>query len=497
MNLATVIDPHPAEAVAIISRGRTTTYGELREQVGRLRGGLVRLGVQPGDRVGLVAANNWYFVVGYLATLGVGAVAVPLNPASPAPEIERELDTVGASVVLAGPAGRAAVSGLRRERVPSLRQVVSMEDQPVDGSVTLSDLMGGDPAPIVDRSPGDLAALMFTSGTAGAPKAAMLSHRNLLSNIEQCQAFAGRMQGPDDVVLGVLPFSHIFGLNVVLGLSLAAGSTVVTIERFDPASAREAIERHGITIASGPPMMWAAWSSMPDASPEAFASLRVAVSGAARLDPSTRAAVRTRLGLHLDEGYGLTEASPVVSSGIGVDAPDGSVGVPLPGVNVRLVDAAGHDALVGDAGEIWVQGPNVFLGYWEAPEATAAALTDDGWLRTGDIAVVDDRGYLYLVDRIKDLIIVSGFNVYPVEVEEAIASHPAVAQVAVLGVPHPHTGEAVKAYVVPVAGVPVEEDDIIAHVEGLLARYKCPQKVMFVDTLPQTPAGKILRRELS
>jgi long-chain acyl-CoA synthetase len=161
------------------------------------------------------------------------------------------------------------------------------------------------------------------------------------------------------------------------------------------------------------------------------------------------------------------------------------------------VDAAGHDALVGDAGEIWVQGPNVFLGYWEAPEATAAALTDDGWLRTGDIAVVDDRGYLYLVDRIKDLIIVSGFNVYPVEVEEAIASHPAVAQVAVLGVPHPHTGEAVKAYVVPVAGVPVEEDDIIAHVEGLLARYKCPQKVMFVDTLPQTPAGKILRRELS
>jgi long-chain acyl-CoA synthetase len=166
-------------------------------------------------------------------------------------------------------------------------------------------------------------------------------------------------------------------------------------------------------------------------------------------------------------------------------------------VNVRLVDAAGHDALVGDAGEIWVQGPNVFLGYWEAPEATAAALTEDGWLRTGDIAVVDDRGYLYLVDRIKDLIIVSGFNVYPVEVEEAITSHPAVAQVAVLGVPHPHTGEAVKAYVVPVAGVPVEEDDIIAHVEGLLARYKCPQKVMFVDTLPQTPAGKILRRELS
>jgi long-chain acyl-CoA synthetase len=496
VNLASVIDPHPADAVALISRGRATTYGELREQVARLRGGLVRLGVEPGDRIGLVAANNWYFVIGYLATLGVGAVAVPMIPSSPSPEVERELAAIGARVVVAGPAGRAAVAGLRRDRVPVLEHIVTVENHHVEGAVTLSDLMEGDPAPLVEREADDLAALMFTSGTAGSPKAAMLSHGNLLANIEQCQAFGGRAQGPDDVALGVLPFSHIFGLNVILGLSLHTGSTVVAIERFDPDSAREAVARHGVTIISGAPTMWAAWASMPDAAPAPFETVRIGVSGAARLDPSTRAAVTDRLGIALSEGYGLTEASPVVASGTGLDAPDGSIGVPLPGVAVRLIDADGRDTLVGDAGEIWVRGPNVFKGYWNAPEATAKAITPDGWLRTGDVAVVDESGFLYLVDRVKDLIIVSGFNVYPVEVEEAIASHPAVAQVAVVGVPHPHTGEAVKAFVVPVDGVPVEEDDIIAHVEAQLSRYKCPQKVMFVDELPVNAAGKVLRREL-
>src|SRR5690606_18286816 len=175
-------------------------------------------------------------------------------------------------------------------------------------------------------------------------------------------------------------------------------------------------------------------------------------------DPDTASALQRRFGLTLTEGYGLTEASPVVASGHGLDAPPGSIGIPLPGVRVRLVDADGEDALIGDAGEVWVQGPNVFAGYWEDPEATAEALTPDGWLRTGDVAVVDDDGFLFLVDRTKDLIIVSGFNVYPAEVEEVIASHPAVEDVAVVGVPHPHSGEAVKAYVVVADGQSVEED---------------------------------------
>ncbi len=496
MNLATIIDAHPDDAVALISRGKTTTYGELRTQVAGLRGGLIGLGLEPGDRVGIVAANNWYFVVSYLAVLGTGCVAVPINPTSPAPEVQKELAAIGARVVIAGPKARATVAGLDRSALPALETVICSQGDTTPGALALDDLVLSEPAPVADRQPGDLAVLSFTSGTAGSPKAAMLTHGNLMSNLEQCQAHPGRRQGADDVAFGVLPLFHIFGLNVALGLSLMAGATVLLVERFDPQTALESIVNHGVTVISGAPTMWSAWAALPDAPPDAFAKVRLAASGAARLDPSTRRAVQQRFGLELTEGYGLTEASPVVTSGIGQAAPDGSIGVPLPGVHVRLVDADGQDSLVGDAGELWVQGPNVFAGYWNDPDATHAALTEDGWLRTGDIAVVDDDGFLFLVDRVKDLVIVSGFNVYPAEVEEVMMSHPAVVQVAVIGVPHPHSGEAVKAYVVVEPGVSVEEDDLIQHCEAHLARYKCPQKVMFVDEIPQSATGKVLRKEL-
>lgn len=497
MNLATIIDPHPDDTVALISRGQSTTYGELRQQVSRLRGGLLGVGLDPGDRVGIVAANNWYFVVSYLAVLGAGGVAVPVNPMSPIPEVERELAASGARVVMAGPTARPTVAGLNRAALPALECVViSGEGSDVPGGVLLDDLLASEPAPIVDRGPDDLAVLIFTSGTAGSPKAAMLTHGNLLTNLEQCQAHPGRSQGPDDVVFGVLPLFHIFGLNVVLGLSFVAGATVLLVERFDPQSAMDSIVSHGVTVVSGAPTMWAALAALPGTRPGDLATVRLATSGAAKLDPQVQRAIADRFGVGIVEGYGLTEASPVVTSGTGLAAPEGSIGVPLPGVHVRLVDADGQDSLVGDAGELWVKGPNVFAGYWNNREATSAALTTDGWLRTGDIAVVDDDGFLFLVDRVKDLIIVSGFNVYPAEVEEVIASHPAVAQVAVIGVPHPHSGEAVKAYVVVEAGASVEEDDIIHHCEAHLARYKCPQKVMFVAEIPQGATGKVLRQEL-
>ena len=203
-----------------------------------------------------------------------------------------------------------------------------------------------------------------------------------------------------------------------------------------------------------------------------------------------------RYGLAVKEGYGLTEASPVVTTGLGVDAPVGSVGVPVPGMEVRLVDLSGEDVLVGDAGEIWVRGPNVFGGYWEDEEATARILDPEGWLHTGDLAVVDDDGFIYLVDRIKDLIIVSGFNVFPAEVEEVLLEHPAIEAAAVIGVPHPYTGEAVRAYVVARSGFSIEEDDVIDFVAGRLARYKCPNKVTFVEEIPVGLGGKVLRKAL-
>lgn len=496
VNLATIIDPHPDDAVAVTSRGKPTTYGELRRQAGGLRGGLLSLGLEPGDRVGIVAANNWYFVVSYLAVLGAGCVAVPINPTSPVPEVQQELAAIGARVVIAGPKAKATMAGLDRGALPALETVIVSQGDEMPGALLLDDLVASEPAPMVEREADDLAVLIFTSGTAGSPKAAMLTHGNLLSNLEQCQAHPGRQQGADDVVFCVLPLFHIFGLNVVLGLSLVAGATVLLIERFDPQSALESVVTHGVTVISGAPTMWSAWASLPGAPADAFATVRLAASGAAKLDPATRRAIKEHFGLDLTEGYGLTEASPVVTSGTGLAAPEGSIGVPLPGLHVRLVDADGQDSLVGDAGELWVKGPNVFAGYWNDPEATRGALTADGWLRTGDIAVVDDDGFLFIVDRVKDLIIVSGFNVFPAEVEEVIAAHPAVAQVVVIGVPHPHSGEAVKAYVVVEPGVSVEEDDIILHCEARLARYKCPQKVMFVDEIPQNTTGKVLRKEL-
>ncbi len=398
--------------------------------------------------------------------------------------------------MLAGPLASGTLSGLDRNALPTLEHVIASQPDDLPGALSFDDAIAGEPAPVVERGDDDLAVLIFTSGTAGAPKAAMLTHGNLLANLQQCQDHPGRAQVADDVAFGVLPFFHIFGLNVVLGLSLTAGATTLAIERFDPQSALDAVTNHGVTVISGAPTMWSAWATLPGAPAEAFARVRLATSGAARLDPDVRSAMRTRFGLELTEGYGLTEAAPVVCSGHGLDAPDGSIGVPLPGLLVRLVDPDGQDALIGDAGELWVQGPNVFTGYWEDPEATAAALTPDGWLRTGDIAVVDDDGFLFLVDRAKDLIIVSGFNVYPAEVEEVIAAHPAVEQVAVIGVPHPHSGEAVKAYVVVAPGASVEEDDVIAHSEAHLARYKCPQKVMFVDEIPVSATGKVLRKLL-
>jgi len=496
MNLASIIDPHPDTAVAVISRGKTTTYGELRAQTAGLRGGLAGLGLDPGDRVGIVAANNWYFVVSYLAVPGAGYVAVPLNPTSPVPELQHQLAAIGARAVIAGPSAKATVGALDRAAVPTLEHIVSSTADAIDGAILLDDLVGATPIPVVDRAADDLAVLVFTSGTAGSPKAAMLTHGNLLANIEQCQALPGRAQEAGDVVFGVLPLFHIFGLNVVLGLTFVAGASVLLVERFDPQSALESIANHEVTIVSGAPAMWAAWASLPGTRPTALSTVRLAASGAAKLDVQVLRAIKERFGVTIMEGYGLTEASPVVTSGTGLHAPEGSIGVPLPGLRVRLVDADGQDALVGDPGEVWVQGPNVFAGYWNDPEATRQAVDADGWLHTGDVAVVDDDGFIFLVDRMKDLIIVSGFNVFPAEVEEVIADHPAVAQVAVIGVPPPHSGEAVKAYVITRDGVAVEEDDIISHCEANLARYKCPQKVMFVDELPQGATGKVLRSAL-
>jgi long-chain acyl-CoA synthetase len=455
------------DAVALRAGSDAMTYRELDLRAARVAGALQAEGVDPGDRVTIEGHNTIPFVASYLGALRAGAVAVPLNPLAPDPELDRELAAAEPAVVL-GP--------------------------PLDGAGD------AEPAVTVARDDSDVAVLLFTAGTAGAPKAAMLTHGNLVSNIRQVLDHPGLALTPDDVSLGALPLFHVFGLNAVLGLGLAAGASTVLIEHFHAADAVRAVRDHGVTVLAGVPAMYHAFLDLDDdvAPASAFSTVRLAVSGAAPLSPELFEAMRKRFNVVVHEGYGLTEAAPIVTtSAIGRQEPTaGSIGPPLPGVDVRLVDADATDVLPGDPGEIWVRGPNVFPGYWRDPDATARALTEDGWLRTGDVAVADDDGELTLVDRAKDLVIVSGFNVYPAEVEEVLLEHPDVAEAAVVGEPDPRTGEAIVAFVVPEPGRRPGPDELLAHCARSLARYKCPTRVEVVESLPRSFAGKVLRREL-
>ncbi|MSO78318.1 MAG: hypothetical protein EXQ79_01780 [Acidimicrobiia bacterium] len=458
-----------------------TTYSALVEQSELLGGQLLARGVVPGDRVVVMSGNDEGFVVSYLAVLLVGGIAVPLNPLAPVAELAREVASIAPKVALAA-GGLVAVLG-----AAGVKDVVAVD----------LDALGDARASRVDRADDDVAVLLFTSGTAGPPKAAMLTHGNLAANIRQVLDHPGLRFESSDIALGVLPFFHVFGLNVVLGVSLAAGGSVALVEQFDPVATAEVISEQHLTVVAGVPTMFTAWIDA-DVPADTFSSVRLAVSGAAELPARTADGFRDRFGVELHQGYGLTEAAPIVTSTALMTGspPSGSIGPPVPGVEVRLVDVDGADVLAGDPGELWVRGPNVFPGYWHDTEATERALTPDGWLRTGDVAVVDDNGGLRLVDRAKDLIIVSGFNVYPVEVEDVLREHPDVADAAVVGEPSPRTGEAVAAYVLAVPGHQIDTEALNAHCARALARYKCPSRYEVVTELPRAASGKLVRREL-
>ncbi|MGH9127243.1 MAG: AMP-binding protein [Acidimicrobiales bacterium] len=488
MNLASIIDGHPdGDAALITATGEVTTYGELRRAAAAWHQRLVERGVGPGDRVALLSANHPAFVVGYLAALRAGAITVPLNIASPTAEVARQLATVDVKALLAGPGASAVAASLGVA-------VISLNDGRVDDSEEGKDA----PPPPVERDPSDVAALLFTAGTSGSPRAAMLTHANLLANLEQFQRHPGRALDAHDRALAVLPLSHIFGLNTVLGGALFIGAAVVLLDHFDPVATLDAIARHRVTIVVGAPTMFAALTAAgAQVEGQPLANARLAFSGAAPLSTEVANAWQRRFGLPLRQGYGLTEASPVVTAAL-VEGPSRptSIGIPIPGVTVRLVDDDGDEALAGDPGEIWVKGTNVFPGYWNDPAATEIALTPDGWLRTGDIAVMGDDGELAIVDRAKDLVIVSGFNVYPAEVEEVLADHPGVSDVAVVGDEDRYRGESVHAYVVLTGADAASQAELKAWCRARLAPYKCPSKFTFVAALPHGLAGKLLRRSL-
>jgi len=493
VNLAALIEAHPADAAAVIEADAgTLTYGELRAQVASLRGALAEVGVGAGDRVVVLAGNERTFVLGLFAVLGLGAVAVPLNPGSPPAELEREISVVRPAAAIVG------AGALLPDAACDFPVLTAGSGSPASRATVLADALAHAPAPAVEVANEALAVLIFTSGTAGLPRAAQLTHGNVLANIAQMQAHPGRTVTSSDVAFGVLPLFHVFGLTVSLCLTMAAGGTLLLVPHFDPVEALELCATYGVTLIAGAPTMFAALASAPAMDrTNPLAAVRLAASGAAPLPASVAQAFRTRFGIPLYQGYGLTEASPVVTSSIldGEPTP-GSVGVPLPGIDLRLVDAGGDDALEGDAGELWVHGANVFTGYWEDPEATSRALTADGWLRTGDLAVIGDDGQLQLVDRAKDLIIVHGFNVVPAEVEGVLAEHPGIIDAAVVGVASDRTGEAVRAVVVAAAGADLTLSGVAAFCAERLARYKCPTELSVVDEIPHGLTGKLLRRRV-
>lgn len=480
MNLANVIDGHEGSRNALIDGDERVTYADLRDRVGRLRTQLVERGVKRNDVVVIAAGNETHFATASLALMGVGAIVMPLNPSSTESEMAQKIAAGRPTMLLTGQAGSRVTEYADRLDV----EVVDLVALHAEASSVEPDHS------IVELDPDESAFYMATSGVSGSPKVAMLSHGNL--DWVQGALLAG--DDPvtsDDVMLGVLPFAHIYGLNVVLLTALRAGGCIVLQHSFDEVVGLRLIREHGVTILSGAPPMWQRWATAegPD---DSLATIRHAASGAAALPIGVFERVGERFGVEIQQGYGLTETAPVVTMGRGHATRPSSVGKVVDGVTVALVDMAGRPVDVGDEGEVVVRSPGVFKGYLDDQDTTDSVLTEDGWLWTGDVGIFDDQGYLYLVDRIKDVVIVSGFNVYPAEVENVLMKHPDVTGAIVTGSEDTDTGERVVAHVTGAAG----QEDLEAFVAEHLSRYKRPTLYHFLDELPIAPTGKAIRRAL-
>jgi long-chain acyl-CoA synthetase len=482
---------------AIIFRDQTTSFGELNGRANQVANALISLGIQPGDRVALFIHNLPIFIEAYYGILKAGATVVPLNVLYKAGELEYIFQDSGARAILTfGPFVKEVLTA--RANAPELRHVIVAAPEEVPGTLSWRTTVGGAPShePGVQVSDNDIAVISYTSGTTGRPKGAMLAHRNLIANCDQCNLIQAIKVNPDDVVWISLPLFHIYGMNVGMNLAYMNGAAVALVERFEPASSLDIIQKHRCTVLYGAPPMFVAWASMPNIRDYDLSSVRYVASGAAALPVKVLETFQAASGVPISEGYGLTEASPVVTTNAaGPVVKPGTVGPAIPGMEVKIVDEAGNELPRGQMGELICRGPNVMLGYWNKPQATAETIRD-GWLHTGDLATEDEDGYFSIVDRLKDMIVVSGFNVYPREVEEILFRHPAVAEASVVQYPDPYQGESVMAFVVLKPGQAATEQEIIDYCRSQIAVFKCPRKIVFRDSLPKNNTGKVLRREL-
>ena len=470
--VAGAADRAPSRAAVIDPDGSATTWRELEHRVARAAGGLRARGVQAGDRVGVMLPNGSAFPAAFWGICRAGATMVPVNPAYTPPERDHLLSDSGARWLITSAPGDDLPAG-----------VAALRPDELDG-----------PPVAAGGGAGAHAVICYTSGTTGRPKGALLRHDNLLANLDAFSDLPLLTVRDDDVLLGVLPFFHVFGLNVVLNAAARTAARVVAVDRFSPRGTASVISEHGVTVAYGAPPVFAALCAL--GTDVALPSLRAAVSGADALPMSTWQRFGDWSGIEIVEGYGLTETSPVLASNAAARAPrPGTVGIALPGVSLKLLDPAGAEVATGEVGEICARGPNVFDGYHNRAAETAEVLRD-GWFATGDLGSFDADGYLTIAGRLKDMIIVSGFNVYPREVEDALLAHPDVAEAAVVGVPDARTGERVRATVVARPGVAVEPEQLLAFARERLARYKLPRDLNVVAALPRLATGKVARGAL-
>jgi long-chain acyl-CoA synthetase len=515
---------------ALVFFGRSMTYARLLTAVNRFAGALHAIGVRKGERVALILPNCPQEIIAFYAVLRLGAVVVPTNPLYTAPELHHQLADSGARVVIvfdkAHETLQEAMRGTNVEHVivTSLRDYLPFvkremlklplakarrlaaelsTEVPESADVLwFDDLLKEGPERLEQAliEPfHDLAVLQYTGGTTGKPKGAMLTHRNLVANAYQTTAWDPAIRDGQEVTLAVVPLFHVFGLTFCLTCTTLIGGAVVLVPKYELGLVLTAVRKHRPTLFPGVPPIYQQLAVAPEARKAGVGEIRTCVSGAMKLARSTVDAFRAGTGGSLVQGYGMTEASPVIMANpLDGNARHVSVGIPIPGTEARIVDENDPRRVlpIGYAGELIVRGPQVFLGYWNQPVETTETLSRDGWFRTGDIGVMSPDGYFTLIDRKRDVVIVDGFNVYPSEVEAVLAAHPAVAEAAVVGVADAAHGEVVGAYVILHESHEISPAELTDHCVQHLADYKVPMFIEIRPTLPRNMLGKVLRRVL-
>jgi len=478
--------PHKS---ALLFEGRSFSYKELNQLANRVANGLGGLGIKRGDRVALFLPNIPEFIISYLGILKIGAVVVSVNVMLKSGEVKFILNNCAAKVLITT---AALLENVPDEELPDLRHIVIAAGNST--IINLEQLMfsASPEAQALELGRDEPAAIVYTSGTTGFPKGATLSHGNVISNIYSKNRCC-RMRSEERLLL-YLPLFHCFGQNAILNAGLNACATIILQQRFEPEQVLRSIASDAITMFFGVPTVFIKLLHT-NLSNYDMSSVRYYFSAAAPMPIEVGRQWQEKLGLPIHEGYGLTETSPFACYNHDFKYKLGSVGTPIENVEVKVVNAEGMEVLPGELGEIVISGPNVMLGYWNRPLETAQVLTN-GWLHTGDIGMMDDDGYFYIVDRLKDTINLSGFKVYPTEVENLIYTHPAVAEVAVYGTPDLIKGETVKADILLKTGFMLTEQDIITFCSERMATYKVPRTVRFVNAIPKSATGKVLKRLL-